>query len=263
MTIYIDEYHKIWLDNKTMESEYIKRSGTGELVARLEERFVGETLFRAAEFLADIQDIDLADLLASGRPLNFSANRPDNDMNYEYEFIVCADDDNQEAGPGSFEYILQRSETEIQPLGSLSDDEKQSLSGVLESEEEPDEDLLYVLGPDVSPKLQDAVSCSKEYITYYRCSQQALAIMKNTETNYYINGDKIMTVGFADEAVTENGGIADENATTLLDIGMDLSIIEPEDIDLMREILYYLNLPGGMLTTEITTDFVDDNRVVR
>lgn len=241
-----------------MENEFAKRSGTEGLVAQLEEVFVGETLFLAAEYLADSQGLDLTDILESGRALNISINRPVKNMNYEYEFIVCADEGVNELSPPALEYILQHGETELKPLTALDEREIEALSSMLMAEEEPDEDLLFLLSPAAPAHLREAVLCGKEYLTYYRCSQESLSVHKNSETNYYINGEKVISLGFASDDVSD----LNMSEPVLMDMGMGLSVIEPEDIDAMREILYYLNVPGGIHSVEVTSEYLDDSRVV-
>lgn len=243
------------------DSDYIDRRGSGQYIAKFEEEFVGATLFRAAEHLADTQGIDLGDLFTLGRPLNISITRPTASGHNEYEFIVFAEDatDIPDDEPG-LQYVLSRSETELTPLSDISDEDRQHLRALLEAEEEPDEELLALL--DLSLEEQKPIVCSKEYLTYYQGHQVSLAVVKNVETHFSLDDTKIVSAGFS----LSNDAPIDASNTTdlkLMDSMMDLSIIELDDIRTMHEILYYLSLPGGVISTEVTSDYLDDDRVVR
>lgn len=242
------------------DSDYIDRHLDSQHMAKFEEEFVGETLFRAAEHLADTQEIDLGDLFELDRPLNVSITRPTTSGYSEYEFIVFAEDATEIPGEPGLQYVLRRSETELTPLSDISDEDRQRLQTLLEAEEEPDEELLALF--DLSLEEQKSILCSKEYLTYYQAHQESLAVVKNVETHLSLDGTKIVSAGFS----LSNDEPIDAGNTTdlkLMDSMMDLSIIELDDVRTMHEILYYLSLPGGVIATEVTSDYFDDDRVVR
>lgn len=241
--------------------DFTPRRGTTELTAPFEEEFVGETLFNAAEFLAEIQGLELDDLLQLERPLSITIARPTQDGHREYEFFVCIDEAVEATDSPAFEYVLSCADTETTPLSEVSAAERQNIRNAIAEDDEPDEDLLFLLGLEEITKEHEKTTLTRQYRTYYRCAQQALAVEKNIETNYSINGDIIASVTYASpDEITDPSN--PENPI-LMDRLMDLSIIELDDVLTMKEILYYLSLPGGEIATEVTTDYLDDERVVR
>jgi hypothetical protein len=240
--------------------DFTPRRGTNELTAPFEEEFVGETLFNAAEFLAEVQGLELEDLLTLERPLSITIARPTQEGHREYEFFVCIDDGINPGDSPAFEYVLSCSDTETTPLSEVSAIERQNIRNAIAAEEEPDEDLLFLLGLEDITKEHENTTLTRQYRTYYRCAQQALAIEKNIETNYSIEGDTIASVTYAPEEISD---LSDPDNPILMDGLMDLSVIELDDVLTMKEILYYLSLPGGEIATEVTADYLDDARVVR
>lgn len=242
------------------DTEFIPRQGTAAEMARFSERFVGDTLFNAAEQLANSQDLEIEDLIELSRPLNIELARPTEYGHREYEFFVCIDDEVDEPGAVALEYVLSRADTETTPLGMLDTAELESIRKALAKDEEANEELLYFLSLDPSSKVHESVMVTKQYRTYYQCSQLTLDIEKNVETTYSIDGTQIATISYdSDEELND----ADDPEHVLLkDHLMDISVIEPDDIATLREILYYLNLPGGTIETDITGRYLDDPRVV-
>lgn len=241
-------------------NEFIKRKGTGEMVAKFEEQFVGETLFNAADYLAEVQGVELEDLFNLRRPLNVSINRPTSSGRIEYEFTVVAEDEQDVPDSPAFQYVLSKSDTELIPLVDLTDEEQAQLRELIAADEEPDEEALFLL--DLARDEQQGVMCSKEYLSYYQGYQQALALTKSVETHYYIGSAKVASIGFS---LGEEEPIPTDDTASLLlaSSAMDLSVIEFDDMHTLNEILYYLNLPGGVIATEVTGDYLDDERVVR
>lgn len=242
------------------DTEFIPRRGTAAEMAEFSERFVGDTLFNAAEHLANNQDLEIEDLIELSRPLNIELARPTDYGHREYEFFVCIDDEIDEPGAAALEYVLSCADTEMIPLGMLSTAEREGIRKVLTEDEEANEELLYFLDLDPSSKVHESVMVTKQYRTYYQCSQLTLDIEKNIETTYSIDGTKIATISYdSDEELTD----ADNPEHVLLkDRLMDVSVVEPDDIATLREILYYLSLPGGAIETDVTGDYLDDPRVI-
>jgi hypothetical protein len=241
--------------------DFTPRRGTTELTAPFEEAFVGETLFNAAEFLAEVQGLELEDLLKLERPLSITIARPTQEGHREYEFFVCVDEAVEATDAPAFEYVLSCADTETTPLSDVTVAERQNIRNALAETEEADEDLLFLLGLEEITKEHEKTTLTRQYRTYYRCAQQALAIEKNVETNYSIDGDVIASVTYA--SPEEISDPSDPDNPILMDRLMDLSVIELDDVLTMKEILYYLSLPGGEIATEVTTDYLDDARVVR
>ena len=245
----------------TSGPDFTPRRGTTEQTAPFEEKFVGETLFNATEFLAEAQGLELEDILLLERPLSVTISRPTDYGHREYEFFACIDEQVEAADAPAFEYVLSCADTEMTPLGMLSDEERRNIRRALAETEEPDEDLLFLLDTDVITKEHATTTLTKQYRTYYTCEQQSLSIQKNVETTYSIDGDMIASVSYAsNESITDP---TDPDNLYLMDRLMDLSVIEHDDMATLKEILYYLGLPGGEVTTEVTGDYLDDERVVR
>lgn len=247
---------------------YYTRENASHLIDSFENLFIGNMLIKAADHVADIADLDLSELVELGRDLGWSIERPDADGLHKYEFIIAVaegiDEPNHINAP--FDFILSHHQTTVVPVAELSAMQKSHLIDQVINMEDIDDKLLKVLSPGAPADLQNSVGCTLQLNTRYNCSQYDSTITKTVTANYYVGDTEITSVGFDFEAEldgeTESVGDTTEltaNPFLLADIGSSLAVIQPEDMLDLYEILYYLNLPGGVIATEVTADYADDD----
>lgn len=254
---------------------YYTRENAGHLIDSFENLFIGNTLIKAADHLADIADLDLSELVQLGRELSWASERPDADGLHKYEFIIAVAEDVDEPNHinAPFDFILSHHQTTVVSVADLSALQKSHLIDQVIKMEDIDDETLKVLSPSAPADLQNSVGCTLQLNTRYNCSQHDSTITKTVTANYYIGYTEIASVGFDFETEIEIDGETESVGNTteltanpflLADTGSSLAVIQPDDMADLYEILYYLNLPGGVIKTEVTADYADDDsRIIK
>jgi hypothetical protein len=249
---------------------YYIRENANHLIDSFENLFIGNVLLKAADHLADITDLEIHELIDLQKPLRSAVERPDADGMHEYEFIIALADDYAEGQKAHcpFEFILTHSHSSTMPFADLTELQKSHLLKQVLATEGIDEDILELFSPDASFALQNSIACTQQLYTRYNCSQYENTITKTITAIFYIGDTELASLGFDLGVVDETEDAEDTtdlytNPFLLAEIGSSLGIIQPADMSELNEILYYLNLPGGVIATEVTADYAaDDSRIV-
>lgn len=250
---------------------YYDRENASHLIDSFENVFIGETLIKAADYLSDLADLELHELIDLRRPLIHSIQRPDADGSHEYIFtITLADEIDEPTAAGApFEFILVHTHSSSVSFGDLTSMQKSHLLDQIINMADVDDDILSLFSADASPALQSSVDCTQQVSTRYNCSQHESTITKTVTAHFYIGDTELTSLSFDFELNGETDETEDTtdlyaNPFLLAEIGSNLAVIQPADMHELYEILYYLNLPGGVIATEVTADYADDdNRIVR
>lgn len=238
-----------------MSETYAPRPLRDKYLIPVEEELVGETLFKAAEYLAETQDEDyFCEIYEPGHPLKRTVERGVGDVSYAYSFMVYRDDDTE--APGNFlAFNLESEEVEAHEFKDMEPGQRETLLDLLAMSDVPYDELIGKLQQTLEDEDADSVVCTKKITTTYACDQETNTIRKYSEVDYLIGSESVMVIGPDPSDPTDTSDAAME----MRGMAFCLSVAEVADIKAIEEILYYLDLPGGKLTKDVTTHYVDEN----
>lgn len=234
-----------------MTFEHARQADPNEQLRQQEREFVGEIMPQVVDFMVQRYGFDFNVLQATGRPVALECIVPSEIGERTYSLTIGTDDTDDmparigEKAPLLYRFRVTDQEEVLYP--ALDEMQRVGIITMLEEHEGADGELTsLLLDPSRVDELGD-ITCATESVVQYMCDADELTIEKEVGTNYYLDGERIMMIGVDGEDVRDDKPVDDDLEQMFASMGDDMAAINLDDLKAMREVLYYLQLPGGEL----------------